>query len=448
MGGAQLSPQQPQVEPTPPPAAREAIRRELLQLKGTWTRQMTKNSTLDGLLQPPKSYKLIWSIDRDLITTSGEDGSAEDTYRFNLDPSHTPKTIDLTNINMGITLPGIYQIDGDILTICYGFGPAGVRPTEFRGEPNQFQTVFHRESRVPAQLASAYANAPGCYWAFKPWELTKGMLGEVNSFTGGGIQVITKSDPQGGTLITLAYVTKRDGHNPCTEYRPVAFDDKGSRHLAERGLGGSSESPGNIGTLLVMHEYRLNLPFTRIRRFGIELVPPEVLREREHAASDKAFQEARDAGIELLPRPLLDKAYDFSLTAADGSVLRSPGLKGKVVLIDCWESRDGRYADRVSSLKRYYDRHRGDGFEVIGLNFDRDRANAERLVQALALSWPQVFVPAGDLRTLRLWSEGPRLPQYPRFLLMDREGILRWDGADPQELEQRISALIQAPRTG
>ena len=133
--------------------------------------------------------------------------------------------------------------------------------------------------------------------------------------------------------------------------------------------------------------------------------------------------------------PLVDKPYDFSLTAADGSALRSPGLKGKVVLIDCWESRDGSYADRVSSLKRYYDRHRSDGFEVIGLNFDRDRANAERLVKARALSWPQVFVPAGDLRTLRLWSEGPGLPQYPRFLLMDREGILRWDGADPQALE-------------
>ena len=376
MGVDKLSPQQRQVERTPPPAAREAILRELLQFKGTWTLQATKNSPVRALPQPPKTNKLIWSIDRDFITTSGQNGFAEHTYRFKLDPSHTPKTVDLANITMGITLPGIYQIDGDILTICYGFGPAGVRPSEFRGGPNQFQAVFHRESRVPAQLASEYANAPGCYWAVKPWELTKGMLGEVNSFTGRGVQVITKTDPPGGTLITLAYVTNCDGHNPCTEYRPVAFDENGARHVAQRGLGGSSEAPGNIGTLLVMHEYRLNLPFDRIKRFGIELVPAEILGERERAASDKAFQEAREAGIELLPRPLVDKPYDISLTATGGSVLRSSGLKGKVVLIDCWESRDGIYADRVPSLKRYYDRHRGDGFEVIGLNFDRDRASA------------------------------------------------------------------------
>jgi hypothetical protein len=382
-----------------------------------------------------------------LITTSGEDGFAEHTYRVIVDPSHTPKAIELTDITVGITLTGIYQIDGDILTICYGVGSAGVRPTEFRDGPNQFQTVFRRESRVPAQLTSEYTNAPGCYWAVKPWEVTKGLLGEVNSLTGGGIQVITKTDPQGGTLTTLAYVTKRDGLNPSAEYRPVAFDDKGARRVAERGLGGSSESPGMIGTLLVMHEYRLNLPFDRIRKFGIELVPADVLRAKESAASNRAFQEARDAGIEILPLPEVDKPYDYSLTAADGRILRTDTLRGKVVLIDSWESRDGRYTDRVPSLKTLYERHRGDGFEVIGLNFDRDRAIGERLVKALALPWPQVFVPTGDLRTLRLWSEGPGFPRFPRFLLIDRDGILRWDGADPHELDQRISALIQAPRS-
>ena len=114
-----------------------------------------------------------------------------------------------------------------------------------------------------------------------------------------------------------------------------------------------------------------NLPFARPGSNSARhrTSPGRGSRERERAASDKAFQEAREAGIELLPRPLVDKPYDISLTATDGSVLRSPGLKGKVVLIDCWESTDGSYADRVSSLKRFTIGHRCDGFEVIGLNF-------------------------------------------------------------------------------
>ena len=101
----------------------------------------------------------------------------------------------------------------------------------------------------------------------------------------------------------------------------------------------------------------------------------------------------------------------------------------------------------MPTLKRLYEHHRSDGFEVIGLNFDKDRATGERLVKALALPWPHVFVPTNDLRLLRLWSEGPGFPRYPRFLLIDREGVLRWDGGNPEELDQRISALLSYPRT-
>jgi hypothetical protein len=154
------------------------------------------------------------------------------------------------------------------------------------------------------------------------------MLGQVNSLTGQGMQVITKNGHQGDTLVTMAYLTNRDSGKPSMEYRPVAFDDKGARHVAERGLGGSSESPAKIGTLLVMHEYRLNLPFDRIKKIGIEVVPTEVLRARENAASDKAFQEARDAGIELLPRPDVDKPYDSERTGTAPLSLRPIGSQG------------------------------------------------------------------------------------------------------------------------
>ncbi len=80
------------------------------------------------------------------------------------------------------------------------------------------------------------------------------------------------------------------------------------------------------------------------------------------------------------------------------------------------------------------------------MNFDLD-ASGKRLVQALALPWPQVYVPA-DNRTRRLWREGPGFPSYPRLLLIDRQGILRWDGGNPEGLDERINALLNAPGTG
>ena len=55
-----------------------------------------------------------------------------------------------------------------------------------------------------------------------------------------------------------------------------------------------------------------------------------------------------------------------------------------------------------------------------------------------------MYVPA-DARTRHLWQEGPGFPTYPRLLLIDRQGILRWDIGIPEELDGRINALLALP---
>jgi RNA polymerase sigma factor (sigma-70 family) len=44
-----------------------------------------------------------------------------------------------------------------------------------------------------------------------------------------------------------------------------------------------------------------------------------------------------------------------------------------------------------------------------------------------------------------LMTDGPGLRGTPRLFLIDREGILRWNGG-PEELEKRITDLLDAPR--
>ena len=79
-------------------------------------------------------------------------------------------------------------------------------------------------------------------------------------------------------------------------------------------------------------------PLIGCQRLGIEVVPAEVRRAAEAATSVRAFQEAREAGIELLPRPEVGKPFEFSLTDSQGRAFRSAAFKGKVVLIDVWAS--------------------------------------------------------------------------------------------------------------
>ena len=115
------------------------------------------------------------------------------------------------------------------------------------------------------------------------------------------------------------------------------------------------------------------------------------------------------------------------------------------MLIVCWASRYEVNSDEMPRLKALYQRRHRDGFEVIGLNFDQDRASGERFVKAMALPWPQAFVPA-DPRTWNFWSKASGFPRFPGLLLIDRQGILRWDGGNAYEQRfERINALLDAP---
>ncbi len=426
----------PQQKPDAAADSREAIRREMLRLKGTWATTETVQETVGGIPQPPRKVKFIWSIDRDTITQSDESGHAGWTFRFTLDPGRAPRFIDLECLNRpGLTLRGIYRLDGDTLTLCES---RRQRPGDFEDAPDRIRIVLHREGRTPTRLSPEYTNAEGCYWAVEPRRPF------MTSLATGSIHLLMRKDLDGALRIVLASVAKYVNGQPEVEFRPVAFDRDDRRHLLEPHNGGWSSTDARDDVVLAHQEFRLDpvvLPFDRVKAVGIEVVPAAVRRAEAIRASEQAIREAHDAGIEILPRPEVGRPFAFSLTDSKGRVLRSGDLAGKVVLIDCWASWSGPSTLKFPKIKALYERHRGNGFEVIGLNFDKLRGPADNLVRASGLPWPQVFVPVDD-RTRRLWKQGPGLPTYPRSFLIDREGILRWDGR-PDDLEARIDSLLR-----
>jgi RNA polymerase sigma factor (sigma-70 family) len=111
---------------------------------GTWAIV----SCEEGGQKPPEGAmiigaKVIIAADGKMTTKQGE---KEQEFTYKLRPAKKPKEISLTN-DKGVTLPGIYKLDGDTLRVCFDRG--GDRPTEFASKEGTtvVLTVLKREKK-------------------------------------------------------------------------------------------------------------------------------------------------------------------------------------------------------------------------------------------------------------------------------------------------------------
>src|SRR5262249_3796434 len=107
------------------------VEKELKKFHGTWTFGSVEAG---GKEEPAADLKgMTVTFEGDKYTVKkGDEGIQVATQK--LDPSKSPKTIDVTvadGLNKGSVLLGIYEISGDTLKVC--FDPEGKkRPTEFK----------------------------------------------------------------------------------------------------------------------------------------------------------------------------------------------------------------------------------------------------------------------------------------------------------------------------
>jgi len=100
---------------------------EAKKLEGTWT--ITSGTYKGGTIDTAKGGQYVFA--NGTLTTTNNAGGAPKKFNFKIDPSKTPKTMDLAyvdgpqNASVG---PVIYELDGDNLKLAFG---SKMRPTEF-----------------------------------------------------------------------------------------------------------------------------------------------------------------------------------------------------------------------------------------------------------------------------------------------------------------------------
>jgi uncharacterized protein (TIGR03067 family) len=117
-----------------PAAVAQDAKTDRDQLQGNW--EMTA-MTIDGREAPAektKAYRLRVRDDEYVV----HETDSKRELKFKIDPSQTPKAMDLTyqsGENKGRVNRAIYRLDGDTLTMCRHRQADQDRPAEFESKP-------------------------------------------------------------------------------------------------------------------------------------------------------------------------------------------------------------------------------------------------------------------------------------------------------------------------
>jgi thiol-disulfide isomerase/thioredoxin len=158
------------------------------------------------------------------------------------------------------------------------------------------------------------------------------------------------------------------------------------------------------------------------------------------------FPEGRITGNKVAPTPnpklsvKVGDTVDMEFTAMDGRAISLSKLKGKVVLVDFWATWCGPCMAELPKVLAAYLKLHDQGFEIIGISFDEDKATLERVLKQKGMTWPQYF-------DGKLWGNefGVKygIDAIPSMWLIDRDGKVASTNAR-QDLVQQVEQLINS----
>jgi peroxiredoxin len=113
-------------------------------------------------------------------------------------------------------------------------------------------------------------------------------------------------------------------------------------------------------------------------------------------------------------------APDFTLRSSGGPNLRLSEQRGQVVLLNFWATWCGPCREEMPQLNRLYDKYRGAGLVMLGVNVDEDPAKAAEVAQKLGVRFPVL------LDSNKQVSSRYELSAMPSTVLIDRDGKVRF----------------------
>jgi thiol-disulfide isomerase/thioredoxin len=125
-----------------------------------------------------------------------------------------------------------------------------------------------------------------------------------------------------------------------------------------------------------------------------------------------------------------------------GKEIHLADFKGKIVYVDFWASWCGPCRQSLPLYEAMYKRLPADHFQILAVNLDEERKDAENFLKHHPVSYPVLFDPAGN--SARDWS----VLAMPSSYLVDSDGRLAYiyigfEASHIRKIEHDIKMLLE-----
>lgn len=138
-----------------------------------------------------------------------------------------------------------------------------------------------------------------------------------------------------------------------------------------------------------------------------------------------------------------DRAVDFSLLSASGESVKLSDYSGKVVYLDFWASWCSSCRESLPWINQLREEYKAKGFEVVTVNVDRDRQQAEKLLKKIEAPAIVAYDPEGKTPALY------KLRSMPSSFLIGKDGTIHsvyqgFKSEKRDELKGNIEKLLNS----